>query len=169
MSLKYRILVSALFKNLNNEIDSSNLRFYRNVVSNEIFALCLDTNWELKNGVWDKYVTGVVEPISNSKLYIFPTIKPFYYNRFGKYSKYDDISLLEEYLTEKTFQHFDDNGGNNNNYNFFYKGDYFQEIPEAFLDIDKGNSKNIKLRDVYKFYRMLNEKNIFENVSSKGL
>lgn len=169
MSLKYKILVSALFRNLNSEIDSSSLRFYRNVVSNEIFVFSLDTKWEEKENVLNRSVMGVVEPISNSKLCIFPRIKPFYYNQFGHYGKYDDRSMLEEYLAEDTFLFTDENGGEDNNYNFLYKGDYYQEIPEVFLNITKTESQNIKLRDIYKMYRALNEENIFESSNLKGL
>lgn len=169
MSLKYKILVSALFRNLNSEIDSSSLRFYRNVVSNEIFVFSLDTKWEEKENVLNRSVMGVVEPISNSKLCIFPRIKPFYYNQFGHYGKYDDRSMLEEYLAEDTFLFTDENGGEDNNYNFLYKGDYYQEIPEVFLNITKTESQNIKLRDIYKMYKTLNEENIFESSNLKGL
>lgn len=169
MSLKYRILVSALFRNLNSEIDSSNLRFYRNVVSNEIFVLSLDTKWEENENVLNKSVMGVIEPISNSKIFIFPRIKPFYYNQFGYYGKYDNRSMLEEYLAEDTFLFTDENGGEDNNYNFLYKGDYYQEIPEVFLNIKKCENQNIKLRDIYKMYKALNEENIFESSNLKGL
>lgn len=169
MSLKYKILVSALFKNLNSEIDSSTLRFYRNVVSNEIFVFSLDTKWEETENVLNRSVMGVVEPISNSKLCIFSRIKPFYYNQFGHYGKYDDKSMLEEYLAEDTFLYTDSSGGEDNNYNFLYKGDYYQEIPEVFLNIKKCETQNIKLRDIYKMYRALNEENVFENSNFKGL
>ena len=69
---KKKIILAMVFKNLNNEIDTKYLRLYRSVANTDnVFIFLLKLGYIEKNGIIEKVVKEVVEPISNTVIYRF--------------------------------------------------------------------------------------------------
>ena len=70
--IKRKIILAMVFKNLNNEIDTKYLRLYRSVANTgNVFIFLLKLGYIEKNGIIEKVVKEVVEPISNTVIYRF--------------------------------------------------------------------------------------------------
>ena len=131
--IKRKIILAMVFKNLNNEIDTKYLRLYRSVANTDnVFIFLLKLGYIEKNGIIEKVVKEVVEPISNTVIYRF------------RDKKYLSAPSKFDYSTNLGIPGYD---MINNNLDSF-------EFPPK-----------IKIKDIYKLYKNMNEKNKLEKNS----
>ena len=70
--IKRKIILSKILKDLNSEIDTKYLRFYRSEENkNNIFIFLLRTGYINENNCIEEIVKEVIEPLSDTIIYIF--------------------------------------------------------------------------------------------------
>ena len=68
-------IYKAATNNLNKEINTQYIRFYKNLDTFEIFIFLIETEWINRNNILEQVVKKVMDPITDTIVYQFDNIR----------------------------------------------------------------------------------------------
>lgn len=88
-------LYMAATNNLNKEIDTQYIRFYKNLDTFEIFIFLIETEWINRNNILEQVVKKVIDPITNTIVHQFDNIR--YLTPISNDDDYANLDFSSDY------------------------------------------------------------------------